>query len=88
VKRLIEVAKQAETEWTPERREQIFQRVVAKAEKRDRARRRARRVLAAGAGAVLLAGLVIRLVEIGGPPFLRGSAELASKLGHRLTSAE
>jgi len=88
VMELIELAKKAETEWTPERREQIFRQVVAKAEEKDRERRRVRRAWAAGAGVVLLAGLVIRLVGIGGPPFFRGSPELAGKLGHRSTSAE
>ena len=71
VQRLIALARSAyEVEFTPERREQIRQRLLAKLDQveRERERRRHRRrvaarVLVAGASAMLLAGLVLKLVQ-------------------------
>jgi hypothetical protein len=57
---LIELARRAEApEWTPERRDRLYQRVVVRAAK-ERARRRAFRAVTAGLAALLLVGFVVR----------------------------
>ena len=86
---LIELAKKPDElpEWTPERREQFLQRVLARAEA-DRERRRVRRAFAAGAFAVLVGGLLIRLISIGAPVLIRSAPELAAKMVWRHMAAE
>ena len=60
--KLIELARRPEgEEWTAERRERVYQRVLARVEE-ERERRRVRRVFAAGVCGVLLVGLVLRLI--------------------------
>ena len=60
----------AGSEWSAERRERIFQQVLAKVE-RARERRRLRKAFAAGASTVLLVGLLLRLIGVGGPALVR-----------------
>ena len=63
LQRLLELVRREHqrTELSPERRDQIRERVLARVERMVRRRRRAR-AIAAGASAVLLAGLVLALV--------------------------
>lgn len=71
IEKLIALARSAyEDEFTPERREQLRQRLLAKLDQveRERERRRNRRrvatrVFLAGASAMLLAGLLLKLVS-------------------------
>ncbi len=71
LERLIALVRSAqEVEFTPERREQIRQRVLAKLDQAERERERRRnrrrvaaRVFLAGASTVLLAGLLLKLVR-------------------------
>jgi hypothetical protein len=87
VEQLIALARNAyESEFTPERREQIRQRVLERLdraerewEQRRRRRRMAARVLLAGASTVLLAGLLVKLVRAARPWVTRTSAVLAKK---------
>lgn len=63
IERLLELARSApRDELSPERRQQILERVLARVEKNDRRRRRARFLLAAAA-VVLLGGFVSTLVR-------------------------
>jgi hypothetical protein len=56
---LIELARRADAaEWTAERRDRIYQQVLARAEK-ERERRRVMRTFAAGASALALIGLLL-----------------------------
>ena len=66
------------SEWSAERRERIFQQVLARVE-RGRQRRRLLQAFAAGASTVLLVGLLIKLIGAGGPAAER-PPELASKM--------
>jgi hypothetical protein len=76
---LVELARRPDdSEWTEERRERILQRVLAQAEE-ARQRRRVRRAFVAGACAVLMAGLALRLLGVGIPAFLSSPSELAGK---------
>jgi hypothetical protein len=71
VESLIALARSAyQTEFTPERRDQIRQRVMERLERADREReqrrrrrRRMARLLLAGASTMLLAGLLVKLVR-------------------------
>ena len=71
IEKLIALARSAyDDEFTPERREEVRQRVLAKLEQVEQARERRRnrrrvatRVFLAGASAMLLAGLVLKLVQ-------------------------
>jgi hypothetical protein len=59
---LIELGKRTDrSEWTAERRERIFQQVLARVG-RTRERRRLMQAFAAGASTVLLVGLLLRLM--------------------------
>lgn len=89
VSALIEVAKKSEMSgWSADRREQFLQKVLIRSEK-ERERRQVVRAFAAGASAVLLLGLLMRLVGVGSPLSIRPSLELAGKLiGHHPASAE
>jgi hypothetical protein len=59
---LLELARRAHlTELSPERREQIRERVLERLE-RNEVRRRRQRTLVAGASALLLAGVLLTLV--------------------------
>ena len=61
---LTEAARRRDwSEWTPERRERIFQRVLAGVEMK-RQRRRSLRAFAAGAVTVVLVGLLLRLIGV------------------------
>ena len=63
IERLLELARSApRDELSPERRQQILERVLARVEKNDRRRRRARFFLAAAA-VVLLGGFVSTVVR-------------------------
>ena len=74
------------SEWSAERRERIFQQVLARVE-RGRQRRRLLQAFAAGASTVLLVGLLIRLIGIGGPAAER-QPELAAKMATQRLAAE
>jgi len=64
VKELIELGKRsAGSEWSVERRERIFQQVLARV-KRARERRRLLQAFGAGASTVLLVGLLLRLIGV------------------------
>jgi len=65
------VRRQDWSEWTSERRERIFQRVLAGVEK-NRRRRRSLRAFAAGAATVLLVGLLLRLIGVDVAALARG----------------
>jgi hypothetical protein len=76
---LIELARRpVQPEWSAERRERFWQEVLERAE-RDRQRRRVRRAFAAGAGTVLLVGLLLRLIGAVASPLVCPSPELAGK---------
>jgi hypothetical protein len=72
VERLIALARSAyEVELTPERREQMRQRLLEKLDQAERERERRRnrrrvaaRVLLAGASTIVLAGLVLKLARV------------------------
>lgn len=84
---LIELAKQAPPEpLSPERRAQIIQRIMARVEE-TRERSRVRRAFLAGAAAVLVLGLVLKVISIG-VPWLRSPYEMADKAGLRHPAAE
>jgi hypothetical protein len=78
VVRLIELAKQAPPEpLSQERRAQIIQQVIARVEK-NREQRRVRLAFAAGAAAIVVIGLLLKLVSVG-VPWLRSPTEMAEK---------
>ena len=56
------VRREQRTELSPERREQIRERLMERLERNEVQRRRRRRALVAAASTVLLAGLVLTLV--------------------------
>ena len=86
-KELIEFGKRSDgSEWSAERRERIFQQVLARVE-RGRERRRLVRAFAAGASAVLLVGVLIKLIGVGGPAADR-QPELATKMAIQRLAAE
>jgi hypothetical protein len=74
------------SEWSAERRERIFQQVLARVE-RGRQRRRLLQAFAAGASTVLLVGLLIKLIGVGGPAAER-PPELASKIAAQRLATE
>jgi hypothetical protein len=74
------------SEWSAERRERIFQQVLARVE-RERQRRRLLKAFAAGASTVLLVGLLFRLIGIGGPAQER-QPELVGKIAVQRLAAE
>ena len=78
IERLIELARTAHrTELSPERRERVRRGLLEKLE-RNRRRRRIARAFAAGASAILLAGLLLKAVS--GLPWIgRRSSEVAGK---------
>jgi hypothetical protein len=85
VVRLIELAKQAPPMTvSPERRARIIQQVMARIEK-NREQRRVRLAFLAGAAAILVVGLLLKLVSVG-VPWLRSPAEMADK-GMRMRPA-
>jgi hypothetical protein len=91
-KELIELGKSERgkksdgAEWSAERRERIFQQVLARVE-RGRQRRRLLQAFAAGASTVLLVGLLIKLIGVGGPAAER-PPELAAKITSQRLAAE
>jgi len=72
------------SEWNAERKERIFQQVLARVE-RTRQRRRLLRAYAAGASTVLLVGLLLRLIGVVGPAPAR-QPELAQTAIQRLAA--
>lgn len=87
VEKLIALARSAQrTELSPERRERIRQGLLRKLEQ-NRQRRRVARAFAAGASAMLLAGLLLKIVS-GLPWFARSSSEVAGKSVPRQIAAE
>jgi hypothetical protein len=74
------------SEWSAERRERIFQQVLARVE-RARQRRRLLQAFAAGASTVLLVGLLLRLIGVGAPPPAR-QPELAAQTAIPRLAAE
>jgi hypothetical protein len=61
---LIELAKQSDVpEWTPERRERLYQRVLVRTAQ-ERARRRALRAFAVVAAGVLLIALAVNAARL------------------------
>ena len=86
-KELIELGKSpAGAEWSAERRERIFQQVLARVE-RGRERRRLVKAYAAGASTVLLVGLLLRLIGVGGTAQER-QPELAGKIAMQRLATE
>jgi hypothetical protein len=87
-KELIELCKKRSdgAEWSAERRERVFQQVLARVA-RARERRRLRQAFAAGAFTVLLVGLLLRLTGVGGPAQER-PPDLAAKLAVQRLAAE
>jgi len=84
---LLELGKRTDrSEWTAERRERIFQQVLARVA-RARERRRLMQAFAAGASTVLLVGLLLRLMGIGGPTAER-RPELAGKMAVQPLAAD
>jgi hypothetical protein len=76
---LIELAKRPRgSGWTPERREWLFQQVLARAEV-ERAQRRVRLAFAAGACTALVVGAVLWLISIPEPDMARAAPELTGK---------
>ena len=74
---LIELARKPDTrELDAERRDRILQQVLLRVEK-ERERRRALQGFAAGASAVLAAGLLFKLLSGGVAPPAQSSTELA-----------
>ena len=66
VEELIELARIPDgSTWTQERRARIFEHVMARIE-RERERRRVFWAFAAGAATVLIAGLLVRLLNVAG----------------------
>ena len=83
----IEVGRKSDgSEWSAERRERIFQQVLARVE-RGRQRRRLLQAFAAGASTVLLVGLLIKLIGVGGAAAER-QPELAAKMAVQRLAAE
>ena len=74
------------SEWNAERKERIFQQVLARVE-RARQRRRLLQAFAAGASTVLLVGLLLKLIGVGGPGAER-QPELAAKISAQRLAAE
>ena len=86
-KELIELGKSPDSsEWSAERRERIFQQVLARVE-RGRERRRLVKAYAAGASTVLLVGLLLRLIGVGGAAQER-QPELAGKMAMQRLATE
>jgi hypothetical protein len=75
---LIELARKPndDIEWSAERRELFYQRVVEKAEK-ERQQRRVRRAFVAGASTMLVIGALLKLIVAVATPATRSSPELA-----------
>ena len=79
VERLIALARSAHrTELSPARREQIREQLIERWE-RERSRRQMARAFLAGASAMLLAGLLVKLVTGGLPWFGEPAAHLAKE---------
>jgi hypothetical protein len=72
--------------WNAERRERIFQQVLARIE-RGRQRRRLLQAYAAGVSTVLLVGLLLRLVGVGGSAPVR-QPDLAAQTTLQRLAAE
>ena len=86
-KELVELGRGPDgAEWSAQRKERIFQQVLARVE-RGRQRRRLLRAYAAGASTVLLVGLLLRLIGIGAAPPAR-QPELASETAIQRLAAE
>jgi len=86
-KELIEVGRRPDgAAWSAERKEHIFQQVLARVE-RGRQRRRLLQAYAAGASTVLLVGLLLKLIGIGTAVPARQS-ELATETAIRRLAAE
>jgi hypothetical protein len=84
---MIELAKRApEPRVSEERRARIIEQVLARVQE-NRERSRVRRAFVAGAAAILLLGLALKLVSVG-VPWLRGPAEVADKAVPMRAAAE
>jgi hypothetical protein len=84
---LIELAKQAPPPLvSPERRARIIQEIMVRVEA-NRQQRRVRRAFVAGAAAIVLLGLALKLVSVG-VPWLRAPTEMADKAVPSHTAAE
>jgi hypothetical protein len=88
---LIEQARRAEIAdsavWSVERRERIFARTLAKAN-RERERGRLARAYVAGACTVLLAGLLLRLISVGAHVLVHRVPEGAGKVAAQRLATE
>jgi hypothetical protein len=83
----LELGKRSESSaWSAERRERVFQQVLARVE-RARERRRLLKAYAAGASTVLLVGLLLRMIGVGGPAPAR-QPELAAQTAVQRLAAE
>jgi hypothetical protein len=83
----LELGKRSDgSEWSAERRERVFQQVLARVE-RARERRRLLKAYAAGASTVLLVGLLLRMIGLGGPAPAR-PPELAAQTALQRVAAE
>ena len=84
---MIELAKQAPAPYvSEEQRARIIQQVLARVQE-NRERRRVRRAFVAGAAAILLLGLALKLVSVG-VPWLRAPTEMADKAVPARSAAE
>jgi len=92
VMELIEIARKTEYKVSPELRERILQRALASVEADRRRKTERRRVmwraLTAGACAVVLIGVVLRLIGAGAAPAGRSTPELAAKATRARVAAE
>ncbi len=85
---LIESRKRSEgLEWSAERRERIFQQVLARVE-RARERRRLLQAFGAGASTVLLVALLLRLIGVGGSAQEHKPELVGKSAAQRLAAAE
>jgi hypothetical protein len=86
-KELVEVGRRPDgAEWSAERKERIFQQVLARVE-RGRQRRRLLQAYAAGASTVLLVGLLFKVIGIGAAAPAR-QPELATETAIQRLAAE
>lgn len=86
-KELIELGRRSDgAEWSAERKERIFQQVVARVET-GRQRRRLLQAYAAGASTVLLVGLLLKLIGVGTAAPAR-QPELATETAIQRLAAE
>jgi hypothetical protein len=87
VEELIEFAKRSNgSEWNADRREQILRRVLARTE-RAWERRRVVQAFAAGASAIVVVGLLLRLIGVGWPT-QRRQVDLVERMAAQSLAAD